>query len=109
MKAFGNFITTGDPSDYSTDTDAWIFPSWNNSGPMMANLNITGGVPGTRVFTGLDSAPGEPPSAGTNWTQTVPVMDNGKASFEVVDAWAWEGGRGGRCEFWRGRGNQIWL
>lgn len=27
--------------------------------------------------------------------------------FTVVDAWAWEGGRGVRCDFWRGVGAVV--
>ena len=60
----------------------------------MLNLNQTGGVP----YAG-------PPVNGADNTQfRGPGLRN---EFAVVDAYAWEGGRGKRCEFWSEVGRQV--
>ena len=54
----------------------------------MLNLNQTGGEP----YAGA-------PINGVGVTQfRGPGLRN---EFSVVDGYAWEGGRGGRCEFWK--------
>lgn len=60
----------------------------------MLNLNQTGGTPYVAAS-----------NAGVNVTQfTEPGLQN---DFRAVDAFAWEGGRGKRCEFWRSIADRI--
>lgn len=105
-KIWGNFVATGNPSitdaeangeDASTDTTsnpASAWPTWNPVAPQMLNLNITGGVPyETFMQWGV---------AVTQYAQ--PGLVN---SVEKVDAAAWEGGRGNRCDFWKDMGPAI--
>ena len=78
----------GGNSTAANGTAAAEFPVWSDEKPLMVNMNQTGGTP--YVFT---------TNFGTNVTQ---YMGPGlKAAFSVVDADAWEGGRGKRCEFWK--------
>jgi hypothetical protein len=60
----------------------------------MLNLNTTGGVP--------YAASG---AQGVNVTQFEGV--GVRNAIEVVDAWSWEGGRGERCEVWRGLAGRV--
>ncbi|KAF2830465.1 alpha/beta-hydrolase [Ophiobolus disseminans] len=84
---WGNFIKTGNPS-VSTDPALSKFPAWGTGpGYKMVNLNTTGGTPY---------------QATTQFGATViqfrePGLQN---DFDSADAYAWEGGRGKRCEFW---------
>lgn len=60
----------------------------------MISLNQTGGVP-YEVATQF----------GVNVTQ---FKDPGlRNEFKMVDAYEWEGGRGERCEFWRGIAGKV--
>ncbi|KAA6409585.1 MAG: hypothetical protein FRX48_06196 [Lasallia pustulata] len=107
MNIWGAFITHSNPSipasiangasspfpRSSHPASAW--PPYTNTAPYQINLNETGGVP--------FSAPGV--SVGINVTvYEGPGLRN---EFTVVDAWAWEGGRGVRCDFWRGVGAVV--
>ena len=57
----------------------------------MLNLNMTGGV-ATEVKWSS--------AGGQSFNVTQYAEPGLRAKFDVVDAWTWEGGRGGRCEFW---------
>lgn len=92
----GNFILTGNPSLSHDEGDAiGSWPSWTaGEGAKMVNLNVTGGTPYE-----------VPSNYGVNITQfKEPGLKN---NFEVVDAWKWEGGRGQRCEFWKGVAGKV--
>ncbi|PGH18991.1 hypothetical protein AJ79_00024 [Helicocarpus griseus UAMH5409] len=95
---WANFITKNDPSITSTDgndipTIDW--PPFSTRVPRQLNLNQTGGTPyeATRPYF------------------PVPVTQYGMPGLEseivVVDAYEWEGGRGKRCEFWKGVSGKV--
>ncbi|KAK1828639.1 acetylcholinesterase [Podospora conica] len=97
---WGNFVKTGNPSlsnavangasaaNPSAAHPASAWPTWNPSSPQLMNLNQTGGSPAT-VMTNW----------GTAVTQLVgPGLQN---SLSVASATTWEGGRGGRCDFYK--------
>ncbi|KAK0707608.1 Alpha/Beta hydrolase protein [Lasiosphaeris hirsuta] len=99
-KIYGNFVKTGDPSLSNLDANgrsslnpsapnpASNWPPWSGTKPVLINLNETGGTPYTIIS-----------SLGTPVTQfRGPGLHN---NFTTADAYAWEGGRGRRCEFWR--------
>ncbi|KAJ4289574.1 hypothetical protein N0V90_010903 [Kalmusia sp. IMI 367209] len=91
---WGNFITNTNPAVPSQPgLETW--PKWvDGTGAKMMNLNTTGGTPyeATTQF-------------GVKVTQfTEPGLEN---KFGVVGAWDWEGGRGKRCEFWKGMMDKI--
>jgi carboxylesterase type B len=91
QRIFGNFVKTGGPGD------GW--PVFTAPEYSMMNLNETGGreVP---VNATLDSV-----LTGVNATWYVgPGLEN---KFDIVDGWTWEGGRGGRCEYWRGIAGKV--
>lgn len=103
---YGNFVTGNNPSisneiangasseDLSASHQAADWPCWNDDEQLMLNLNQTGGVPYTAG-----------PVNGVGVTQfRGPGLRN---ELAVVDARAWEGGRGERCEFWREVGSSI--
>jgi hypothetical protein len=98
---WGNMITGGNPSvsnaiangasspNPSAPNGASSWPVWTPTSPKQMNLNITGGVP--YDFT-------------TMWGRVVtqfqgPGLLN---DIGVVPADTWEGGRGQRCDFWKG-------
>ena len=69
------------------------FPLWSLAQPYQLNLNETGGT----AFDTIGISSDQP-----NITEfREPGLMN---SFEVVDAYTWEGGRGVRCDFWRSVG-----
>jgi carboxylesterase type B len=84
---WGNFIKTGNPS-VPADPVLKKFPTWQEGqSAMMVNLNTTGGTP-YEVTTQF----------GATVTQfSDPGLQN---DFDAVNAYAWEDGRGKRCEFW---------
>ncbi|TEA14511.1 Lipase 4 [Colletotrichum sidae] len=99
-RMWGNFIVSNNPSitnevangpssgNVAAENAASKWPVWEEARPLMLNLNQTGGVPFT--FT-------------TAWNTNVtgfraPGQVN---NVSLVDAAAWEGGRGWRCDFWR--------
>ncbi|KAK3349475.1 inactive carboxylesterase 4 [Lasiosphaeria hispida] len=99
-KIYGNFVKTGDPSLSNLDANgrssptpsalnpASNWPPWANTNPILINLNETGGTPYTIIS-----------SLGIPVTQfRGPSLRN---NFTMANAYAWEGGRGRRCEFWR--------
>ena len=116
---------TGGPNETANPASTW--PEWNPASPQMLNLNQTGGTPSTNLLNGTNSAPGQPPSSGSTFRINAPdnvyngTAGNGTANagisvagtpvlrndFRVVDAAAWEGGRGARCEFWRREGPKV--
>ncbi|PMD30492.1 inactive carboxylesterase 4 [Hyaloscypha variabilis F] len=99
-KIYGNFVTTDNPSISSTiangasstnpnaSNPASKWPVWADNKPMQLNLNETGGAAYSTV-----SPQGVPI---TQFREPGLLND-----FTVADAYAWEGGRGQRCEFWR--------
>lgn len=97
---WGNFIKTGNPSisnavangasspNPSVANPASSWPAWNPSSPQLLNLNQTGGTPY---------------SVTNQWGTTVtqfqqPGLQN---ALSVASATTWEGGRGGRCDFYK--------
>ena len=106
MKIYGNFITTGNPSisneiangvstGNSSANPASSWPEFGFESPFQINLNETGGTP-----TSVKGA-----VSGVNIT--VFAEPGLKNDFGLVDAFAWEGGRGARCEFWRSVGQIV--
>ena len=102
---WGNFITTNDPRipDATANGNSSAAANGASSWPMyvggpgakMLNLNETGGVEfGTRVVL---TTPNVTESGEPGLTNDI----------RVVDAWSWEGGRGARCEFWKGLGARV--
>lgn len=103
---WGNFIVTNNPSipaaiangpnSTLTTNPATKWPAYSNAAPYQLNLNETGGTP----FVVQPLGP-----AGGNATE---FKDPGlKNAFDLVNAYSWEGGRGKRCEFWRGVGRVV--
>ncbi|KAL8297394.1 hypothetical protein RB597_006480 [Gaeumannomyces tritici] len=99
-RMFGNFIVSGNPSidnrlangasapDPNKPNPASRWPRWTEDNRALVNLNQTGGTP-YRVAT----------SAGIEVTEfSQPGLSN---DFWQADAYAWEGGRGRRCDFWK--------
>jgi len=94
-----NFVRSGDPSissalangpsaeDPLANNPASRWPVWREERPVQINMNTTGGTP--IRFTH---------SWGTGIEFVGPGLRN---RFTEVDAMAWEGGRGNRCEFLR--------
>ncbi|KAJ3938889.1 uncharacterized protein N0V96_010996 [Colletotrichum fioriniae] len=106
-KIWGNFITGNDPSisneiangassgiDVGAENGASQWPAWTEEAPKQVNLNQTGGVP--YEFT-------------TSWgARVTQFMAPGQLNdIRVVPADSWEGGRGARCELWRGLAPSI--
>lgn len=98
---YGNFITADNPSLTAADANgrsssttsnpnpATQWPRWDPSRPVLLNLNQTGGTPYSVIS-----------QLGIPVTQfRGPGLQN---EFTLADAYTWEGGRGGRCEFWKG-------
>jgi hypothetical protein len=103
---WGNFIIRSDPSISNTEANgasagnptatnaASKFPVWVENAPQQLNLNVTGGIPYT---------------ATTNWgTEVIQEMAPGQSNaITEVDAYAWEAGRGKRCELWKSLADKI--
>ncbi|KAF2641011.1 acetylcholinesterase precursor [Massarina eburnea CBS 473.64] len=104
-RIWGNFVINSNPSISSaiangarangsamtSGLENWpVFAMWDRR---MANLNQTGGTP---TIT---------PVGGAVTGETVNVItyqgEGVKNALELVDAYAWEGGRGVRCDFWK--------
>ncbi|RFU23797.1 Carboxylesterase, partial [Scytalidium lignicola] len=100
---WGRLLTKG-TKDQISAAETGVWPPWvdgNGDGfgrYRMLNLNMTGGSPESVVFT---AASGQT----INLTQNIGA--GLEARFEVVDAWTWEGGRGGRCEWWANNGAVV--
>ncbi|OLN82736.1 Lipase 4-like protein 4 [Colletotrichum chlorophyti] len=98
-RIWGNFIVSNNPSisnevangassvDPSAKNGASEWPMWTETEPQLLNLNQTGGVPFIATFWGVNvtqfRAPGQ------------------RNQIFLAPADSWEGGRGGRCDFWR--------
>jgi len=104
-RMLSNFVHTGNPSitneiangpsspNPAAHNPASNWPVWNEKNPFQINMNTTGG---TRVI------------ATHSWGTGVEFVGPGlRNSFTAVDAYAWEGGRGNRCEFWRKMGPRM--
>ncbi|KAF2006253.1 alpha/beta-hydrolase [Amniculicola lignicola CBS 123094] len=64
------------------------WPQWSPASPVLLSLNTTGGVP-------------VPVTAGP-WLKYNLYVDPGQTNnFKIADAFKWEGGRGGRCNWWQ--------
>ena len=100
MTIWGNFVIADNPSipnevangaastDPGASNPASAWPAFSFADPMQIDLNQTGGTPFETPGLG-----------GANLTIFVePGLVN---DITLVDAFAWEGGRGVRCEFWR--------
>lgn len=102
MTIWSNFITRSNPSisaeiangdNSTTSNPATDWPAWSLAQPYQLNLNESGGTP----FQAATLATDVP-----NITEFEgPGLRN---SFELVNAYTWEGGRGVRCDFWRSVG-----
>jgi carboxylesterase type B len=103
-KIWGNFITQDSPVISVEDAKGGVenssvpgcdgegmiqWPVWDVEKPVLLNLNTTGGVK-TFVQTTKDLYYD---------VYSDPGVSN---EISLVDATSWEGGRGERCEFWRG-------
>ncbi|KAF1953699.1 carboxylesterase type B [Byssothecium circinans] len=104
-RIWGNFIINSNPSissavangarangsSVSNELEDWpLFTMWD---PRMANLNQTGGTPTVMPIRG--------PSTGTMINVTTYQGEGVRNALELVDGYAWEGGRGTRCDFWK--------
>jgi hypothetical protein len=95
QKAFGNFVTTGNPSISNTIANgitknnvsvnsASDWPPYAIYAPYQIDLNTTCPTP----------------AQGCNGTAAVNTI-------RLVDAYTWEGGRGTRCDFWKSVGDLV--
>ncbi|KAH0302259.1 carboxylesterase type B, partial [Aureobasidium melanogenum] len=94
MSIWGQFVVNSNPSIPSNIAGAGgqaavNFPRFNVWNPVQVNLNETGGH---EVYG---------PSGVGMLNDTVYEGPGLQNSFEVVNAYTWEGGRGTRCDFWR--------
>jgi carboxylesterase type B len=110
-KIWGNFITKNSPvisvedakggvanstvlpaAEYGGSNIPW--PTWNEKKPMLLNLNTTGGVPFFVQAT----------EDLYYYTYSDPGVSN---QISLADAYAWEGGRGERCDFWKNVAEKV--
>ncbi|CCU76018.1 unnamed protein product [Blumeria hordei] len=115
--SWGRFITTGDPtlpislSNNITNSNSSIergddisaatptsWPKWQRGSMPMLNLNMSGGVEVRNIFW---------VAAGVTINVTKNVDPGLRANWSIVDAGAWEGGRGRRCNFWAEFGGVV--
>lgn len=103
---WGNFITGNNPSisnavangasapDPGAPNPASSWPAWSDATPVQINLNETGGTPYTVTEM---------------WGAVVTQFsDPGlRNAISSADAYAWEGGRGKRCDFWKEMSPQV--
>lgn len=104
----GNFIINNDPSisptiangvnstDPSAPNPASTWPRFTAAQPYQINFNQTGG----HVVSEISPVP---PLVNVN-VYKEPGLRN---DFRLVDAYAWEGGRGVRCDFWKGVADMV--
>lgn len=106
MNIWGNFITQGNPfisaqiangpNSTRTTNPATDWPPWTLAKRYQINLNESGGT----AFQAPSLIPDSP-----NITEFGgPGLRN---SFELVNAYTWERGRGARCDFWRSVGSIV--
>jgi len=100
-----NFVRTGNPSisdeiangpsatKPGAKNPASSWPAWTEHDPLQININTTGGTPMESIH-----------SWGTGIEFIGPGLLN---AFTLVDAYAWEGGRGKRCNFWKTIGSRL--
>lgn len=104
-KIWGNFITANSPVISVADAKGGVanstvpaadgysgniqWPMWNEKNPVLLNLNATGGV---ATFV----------EATENLKYNVYSDPGVSNKFFLADANTWEGGRGKRCNFWKG-------
>ena len=106
MNIWGNFITRGNPSisaeiangpNSTLKTNpATDWPAWTLAQPYQINLNESGGT----AFQAATLVPNGPDITEFGG----PSLRN---SFDLVNAYTWEGGRGARCDFWRSVGSIV--
>ena len=77
------------PNSTTKTNPAINWPPWTIAKRYQINLNESGGTP----F--------EAPTLVPNVNITEFGGPGLRNSFELVDAYTWEGGRGARCDFWR--------
>jgi len=70
------------------------WPAWNDSSPVLMNLNTTGG---RTIFDRVTDHL-------SYWLRKDPGVKN---EFTLADASSWEGGRGERCKFWQSVGPRV--
>lgn len=101
IKTLSNGTTTGDDI-IAAGSSSW--PVWEEGetgegeGYRMLNMNVTGGHETKILWSSAD---------GVKFNVTQYAGPGLTAQFEIVDAWSWEGGRGGRCEFWADSGKWV--
>jgi carboxylesterase type B len=111
-KIWGNFITQDSPVISVEDAKGGVpnstvpaaqgyggrgmiqWPVWDEEMPVLLNLNATGGVE-TFVQTTEDLY---------YYVYSDPGVSN---QISLADAQSWEGGRGERCEFWKGMASKV--
>lgn len=102
QKMWGSFIINDSPvitvadatvgqanATVPMDGDSIEWPAYSLVAPWQMDLNTTGGE--VSLVTVTDDL--------SYYVRTGEGVVN---SFRLVDGWAWEGGRGARCEFWSG-------
>lgn len=109
LEIWGNFIIKGNPSiplsvaigaagNASTASPGLAkiehWPSYNPSRPILLNINQTGGVLEDHLSF---------ENKVVQWY----VEPGLKNKFEFADAYAWEAGRGARCDFWKRIGRIV--
>ncbi|KAJ5657956.1 uncharacterized protein N7484_001605 [Penicillium longicatenatum] len=108
QKIWGSFIINDTPvisiadakgcaenSTVPEATNGYIsWPKWNESSPVLMNLNTTGGKTVYDHITDQLSY----------WLRKGPGVTN---MFTLADASSWEGGRGERCKFWQSVGPRV--
>ncbi|KAI1866288.1 uncharacterized protein JN550_007676 [Neoarthrinium moseri] len=113
--SWGNFVRFGDPSipssiaDGANDTrsephplEHW--PEWSSINPQMAVFNQTGGTPYEFIAVQVKNDGPLTVVANRDKNVTLHTEPGLRNDFRVVDAYAWEGRRGARCDFWRSIG-----
>ena len=108
QKIWGNFIMNDTPviplvearGNASNATvprgprDTLQWPEYTNSSHIQMNLNTTGGT--------IKVVPVTP-----DYSYDLRLDPGVTNDFRLVDAYAWEGGRGARCQFWRDVAERI--
>ncbi|CEJ57766.1 hypothetical protein PMG11_06447 [Penicillium brasilianum] len=89
--AKGGMANATVPEGRNGDID---WPQWKEDSPMLMDLNTTGGTLVRQIVTDHLAY----------WLREGSGIIN---EFRLVDARAWEGGRGERCEFWQKVGSRV--
>lgn len=117
--SWGNFVRFGDPSipsDVANGADSSAgpephplehWPEFSPARPLMVDFNQTGGTP--YEFTAVQVRNDGPLTVVGDRDKNVTLHSEPglRNDFRVVDAYAWEGGRGARCDFWRSIGSIV--